>query len=173
MTPTFLLASPLSLSSSVVFNSTGGWTSLTSLWPACVQNKKVGLPRQTHHRHLHNIHGSSYQAFLIYHWKRKMPRKCKTNPFIFMISSTWLVFDGSFHCCCVYVHVCCVHVFVLEIRSLICFNRYSLVTGGVSVLWLRTWFVLVESSVVHGWSSVQHACAGTHLCVPAVLWHTG
>lgn len=48
-------------------------------------------------------------------------------------------------------------VFVLNIRGLICLNRNSLVTGGVSVLWLWTWFVLVGSADVHGWSACSAA----------------
>lgn len=105
--------------------------------------------------------------------KGKMPRKCKITVLIFMIytyihTQTQLVLHGSARCWCA-----CAPLFVLENRSLICLNRYSLVTAGVTVLWLGTWFVLVLSTVVYGWFAVQHACVGTYLCVSAVLYHAG
>lgn len=59
--------------------------------------------------------------------RREMSRKCKINALIFMIYKE-PVLDASYQWC---LHV---DVFVLEIRAPICLNRYSLVTGGVSVL---------------------------------------
>lgn len=63
---------------------------------------------------------------------RNMPRKCKkpTDALIFIMLHILFELAGGYQCCC----VLCVHVFVLEIRSLICLNRYSLVIGGVGVL---------------------------------------
>lgn len=108
-------------------------------------------------------------GLLIHRWRGK----CKITVLIFMIytyihTQTQLVLHGSARCWCA-----CAPVFVLENRSLICLNRYSLVTAGVTVLWLGTWFVLVLSTVVYGWFAVQHACVGTYLCVSAVLYHAG
>lgn len=117
---------------------------------------KAGLPRQTHHMQPHNVHGSSYQAlFDLLSLGGKCQEKCKTNTYIFMISSTLL--SCSIAAISVVMLVCaCV---CLYWKSGVSFASTVIpsVTAGVGVLWLLTWFVLVERTVVHGWSAVQHA----------------
>lgn len=162
---TFPVCLSLSLASSATFSSAE--LPLLSLWPLLHVLSYESWPLEAN---ASQAASRVYMAAPIRPFdsllKEKMPRRCKINTYIYIY--IWFVLHGSALCWCV-----CVPVFVLENRSLICLNRYSLVTAGVTVLWLGTWFVLVLSTVLHGRFAAQHACVGTYLCVSVVLYHAG
>lgn len=62
-TPALPVCLSPSLPSSAAFNSAGCWTSSHGFVACMCLYMKAGLPRQTHHRENHNVHGNSYQAF--------------------------------------------------------------------------------------------------------------
>lgn len=100
---------------------------------------------------------ASIRTFDLLLWGRKCQEYAKPKLSYLCHTHTLLHYGNCQYYCCVFAR--------LLWEPGLAFSTTSIPQWRVgAVLWLKTWFVLVERTV-----EVQHACSGTLLCVSALL----